>query len=153
MNYGRVIQGESYLIHNAVKLPETDEDLNKIKTEDLRLIDSHNLRTVDDLYKHMKTSKIILSCDVDIEGMQKSLIEKDTEIAYFRSVVLLSKTDYDELKIFLKEDPKIKIVSTEGLSSHDKFVKEMIEFGGFDKKTIDEILKDNVASNTSKKTN
>ena len=39
MNYGRVIQGENYRIFDAVKLPEKDEDLSKIKEKDLRLID------------------------------------------------------------------------------------------------------------------
>ena len=47
MNYGRVIQGENYRIFDAVKLPEKDEDLSKIKEKDLRLIDPTEVSTVD----------------------------------------------------------------------------------------------------------
>ena len=123
MNYGRVIQGQNYLINQAAKIPEKEEDLKKIKVEDLRLVDSHDLNSADKLHKHLKTAKILLSCDVDIEGMHKDIVEKDEESAYFKSVVLISKSDYEQLKTFLVKDPKVKTVDTTGLTAHERIRK------------------------------
>lgn len=153
MNYGRVIQGENYRIFDAAKLPQSDDDLSKIKEKDLRLIDPTEVSTVDLLYKHMKTAKILLSCDVDIESMHKGLVDKDTEVAYFKSVVIVSRKDFIEIKQFLTEDPKIKVVSNEGLSQYEAFIKEMVEYAGFDRKTLEDILKGNEDAPLSRKSN
>jgi hypothetical protein len=91
MNYGRVIQGENYLIQENFKMPVKDEDKAKVKQVDLRLVDPDDVNTAEKLLEHLKTAKILLSCDVDIEALHKELVEKDKEIAYFRSVVLISK--------------------------------------------------------------
>ena len=61
MNYGRVTLGENYLVHGAAKIPIKDKDLSKIRVEDLRLVDSHELTSVEKLRKHLTTAKIILS--------------------------------------------------------------------------------------------
>ena len=85
--------------------------------------------------------------------MHKGLVEKDTEVAYFKSVIIVSKKDFIEIKQFLNEDPKIKIVKTEGLSQYEAFIKEMVEYGGFDRKTLEEILKGNEDAPLSRKSN
>ena len=153
MNYGRVILGENYLVHQAAKLPKEDKHLSKIQVEDLRLIDSSELTSAEQLYRHLRTTKIILSCDVNIEEMHQELLQKDSDLAYFRSVVLIGKSDYDNLKEFLEHDPQINVVNTTGLSAEEKFIKEMTEYGGFDEKTLREILKDSPDATLSQRTN
>ena len=85
--------------------------------------------------------------------MHKDLVESDSELAYFRSVVLIGKEDYDEIKSFLQKDPKITVCKTDGLSHQEKFIKEMCEYGGFKEDKIKELLKDEGDSSLSKKTN
>lgn len=153
MNYGRVIQGETYFIQDNFKMPISAEDKAKVKHVDLRIVDSDDINTADKLLDHLKSAKILLSCDVDIEKLQKELVEKDTDIAYFRSVVLVSKNDYNELRTFLKEDPKIKVVKTDGLTAHEAFIKQMVEYAGFKEETLREILKDATDAALSKKSN
>ena len=153
MNYGRVIQNENYLISSAAKFSLKEEENKDIKEENLRIIDPKELNNIDDLLKHLKTSKIIISCDVDIENLHKEMVEKDVETAYFKSLVLISTSDFKQVKSFLEKDPKVKTINTTGLSSHQKFVKEMVEFGGFNEKDLAKILKDNEDSSLSKKTN
>ena len=153
MNYGRVVQGENYSILNAAGLPEKDEDLSKIEEKDLRLIDPTEVPTVDLLYKHLKTAKILLSWDVDIGSMHKELVKKDLEIAYFKSIMIVSKEDFIEIKQFLNEDPIVKAVKVEGKSQNDALIQELVEFGGFDENQLKEILKGNEDATISRKSN
>ena len=102
MNYGRVIQGQNYSIQDDFKMPEKDEDKEKVEKVELRLIDPEEANSVDKLYDQLKSAKILLTCDLDIENLHKELVEKDTDIAYFSSVVLLSKDDFKVVKKFLK---------------------------------------------------
>ena len=102
MNYGRVIQGQNYTVQEDFKMPEKDEDKEKVETVELRLVDPEEVNTVDKLYDQLKSAKILLTCDLDIENLHKELVEKNADIAYFKSAVLLSKEDFKVVKKFLK---------------------------------------------------
>ena len=128
MNYGRIAQREKYRIFNAAKLPEKDEDLGKIEEKDLRLIDPTEVSTVDLLYKHLKTAKILLSWNIDLESMHKELVKIDKEISNLKSIIILSKVDFIEIKQLLNENPDIKFEKIEEISRNDALNQESIEW-------------------------
>jgi hypothetical protein len=55
----------------------------------------------------MKKSKIILTSEVELTETYKKIIEEDEEVGYFRSIVIISKEDYEGVKQFMKEDPDL----------------------------------------------
>jgi len=65
------------------------------------------MATVPDLIKHMKKAKIILTTDCDLTENYKKIIEENEEVGYFRSVVVISREDYDNINTFMNEDPDI----------------------------------------------
>ena len=55
----------------------------------------------------MKKAKIILTTECDLSENYKKIIEENEEIGYFRSIVVVSKDDYENVMNFMKEDPDL----------------------------------------------
>ena len=111
------------------------------------------MATVPDLIKHMKKAKIILTTDCDLTENYKKIIEENEEVGYFRSVVVISREDYDNINTFMNEDPDIPGVQAidEVKSEHDSLIDDFVNFGGFERATIVKILKGFESETLSKK--
>lgn len=141
MNYGRVIQNKDYSISDGIT-----NDPASFKDVDLLLLKPEELKDVDTVEKHLKNAKIILSCDADLSELHTKLMEKNEEQAYFKSIVLISKDEFEE---FLADDIELKDTRRE--SEHDTLIEELVEYGGFERELVTKVLKEFKTDELSKK--
>jgi hypothetical protein len=88
---------------------------------------------------------------LDIKDLHAKLIDIDKETAFFKSIILLDKKEYDICKKIMSEDPKINRGSTDDMDIHQTFIAELTTICKFDKKVLDELFKGKETDIFSKK--
>lgn len=137
MNFGRVIQNKAYKINEEWAFsPQAVE-------ENLVMIEPSALGTVEDIVEHMKKIRIILTHTLDLTETYKKIIEANEEIGYFRSIIVVTENDFKSIQAFMKEDPDIPGISSidDHKSDHERFVDDLVHFGGFERAVVEKVLK------------
>lgn len=137
MNFGRVIQNKAYKVNESWVFSQTSIE------ENLVMVEPSGLSTVEDIIEHMKKIRIILTHTLNLTETYKKIIEANEEIGYFRSIVVVTENDYNAIKAFLSEDPDIPGISSidDHKSDHERFIDDLVFFGGFERAVVEKVLK------------
>jgi hypothetical protein len=130
MNYGCINQQSQYRVDEGWT-PSNDNETKIVFVEPTLITDAEKVSS------YLKKARIIVSYDLDLAGIFSGLESIDKDIAYFKSIVLLSKEDFDKLQSF-KSNPIEFFHSEKSVTQHDRWVTNLVYFGGYSK---DDILK------------
>jgi alpha-tubulin suppressor-like RCC1 family protein len=135
MNYGKVMQKSQYSLINGDSIMT-----EKLKEDNIVILDSDKCDTPEKLSDIFKHTNVIITSDLDLKKLHDEIAKVNRDIAYFKTIVLLEKEDYDELKLILSEDPKVKKGSTDDMELHQTFVSELTTFCKFEKEELDKLF-------------
>jgi hypothetical protein len=146
MNYGQIVQKMHFKILDFENLKTS-----KYRNDNISIIDSSELDSPDKIVEIFKHIDVIITSDLDIKSLHKELIEANKEVAFFKSIVVLSKTNFDHIKELVNDDPKFKRGSTDDMDAHETFLTELETFCNFDRSKLDNLFKGKEGESLSRK--
>jgi len=146
MNYGRIEQGIKYRVVDR-------DSLNSVscRFDSIAALDSSRCDSIDKLVQIFNHVDTIITADIDLNQMHEQLKTVNKNLAYFKSIVLVDRSDINTLIEILECDPEVKTGSTDEMNLHETFISEITTFGGFNEKEIKKILRGNESVSLSVK--
>ena len=138
MNYGQITQNMSFQI-----IPSDAIQLTPYKNDNIVLMKSSDIDTPEKLSEIYNHVDVIITSDLDLKEMHDKLVAaNDTKVAYFKSLILLSSTEFKEAQELITKGAKVKRVSDEIMTEHQAFCEELKTFCNFEQAQLDTIFKD-----------
>ena len=138
MNYGKIEQCVQYRV-----IPETELFENTNNQDTIAVLDSSQLSSTDKIIEVFKHCEIVVSSNLDLKKLHDQLKEKDGNVAFFKTIMLVSNKSLEKLRQVINEDPAVKVGSTDEMSLNDAFISELTTFCGVSKKEVDKAIKGN----------
>ena len=138
MNYGQITQNMSFKIVPSDTIQQTP-----YKNDNIVLMKSDNIDTPEKLAEIYNHVDVIITSDLDLKEMHDKLVAlNNTNVAYFKSLILLTSSDFQDAQEIVANGAKTKRVSNDDMSEHQAFCEELKTFCNFEQEQLNTIFKD-----------